>query len=83
VEGNDLFTVRRDTGEVVVSRSLMSVQHNQQLQLVVEARDRGTLPLPMTEVSLASNLPELLVVLELECCSDRLHARLNIVYVSV
>jgi len=35
--------VRRDTGEVVVNRSLMSLEHNRQLQLVIEARDRGML----------------------------------------
>jgi len=45
VDGGDWFVVRSDTGEVVVNRSLMSLDHNQQLQLVVEARDRGMLPL--------------------------------------
>jgi len=44
VEGGDWFVVRRDTGEVVVNRSLMSHDHNHQLQLVIEARDRGLLP---------------------------------------
>jgi len=44
VEGGDWFVVRRDTGEVVVNRSLMSLEHNQQIQLVIEARDRGMLP---------------------------------------
>lgn len=44
MEGGDWFVVRRGTGEVVVNRSLMSHDHNQQLQLVIEARDRGLLP---------------------------------------
>ena len=44
VEGGDWFIVRRDTGEVVVNRSLMSVEHNRQIQVVVEARDRGIVP---------------------------------------
>jgi len=43
VEGGAWFVVRRDTGEVVVNRSLMSLEHNQQLQLLVEARDGGML----------------------------------------
>jgi len=43
VEGGDWFVVRRDTGEVVVIRSLMSLEHNLQLQLTIEARDRGML----------------------------------------
>ena len=45
VDGGDWFVVRSDTGEVVVNRSLMTLDHNQQLQLVVEARDRGMSPL--------------------------------------
>ena len=44
MEGGDWFVVRSDTGEVVVNRSLVSLDHNQQLQLVIEARDRGMLP---------------------------------------
>ena len=41
IEGSDWFVVRHDTGEVVVNRSLMSLSHNLQMQLLVEARDRG------------------------------------------
>ena len=41
VDEVDWFVVRRDTGEVVVNRSLISLEHNLWLQLVVEARDRG------------------------------------------
>jgi len=44
VDGGDWFVVRSDTGEVVVNRSLMLLDHNQQIQLVIEARDRGVLP---------------------------------------
>jgi len=43
IEEADWFIVRRDTGEVVVNRSLMSLSHNQQMQLLIEARDRGLL----------------------------------------
>jgi len=51
VEGADWFIMRRDTGEVVVNRSLMSLEHNQQLVLVIEARDRG-----MTEAQCISDM---------------------------
>ena len=44
MEGGDWFIVRRDTGEVVVNQSLMALEHNRQMQVVVEARDRGMLP---------------------------------------
>lgn len=42
VEGdNSMFSMRRETGEIVTRRTLSVVDNSQQHRLVVEARDKG------------------------------------------
>lgn len=48
VEGdNSMFSMRRETGEIVTRRMLSVVDNSQQHRLVVEARDKGVFQFPL------------------------------------
>ena len=44
VEGDELFTMRADTGEVVLNGDLSLEHQNKEYELILQAQDQGTYP---------------------------------------